>query len=461
MGEDFLLGTETAKALYAQVKELPIFDFHNHLSAEEIYRDREFHNLTEAWLQGDHYKWRAMRAMGISEEKITGGASDREKFNAWAETMPHLIGNPLYHWTHMELRRYFGCDLILNPENADAIWEQTEAVMGEGKISTRKLLAADKVMMAGTTDDPADDLFYHRKLREENMGVRVCPTFRPDRSLGIEKDDFADYMEKLGEAAGKKIDSFAELLEVLKERLVFFCETGCLASDHSLERWIYRKADVAQAEAVFQKKMRGETLSDGEIGSYRSVLLTELAKMYAEKGVVMQLHIGAVRNQSARMLRLFGADAGCDGIDDRICARELTELFSGLDAEDQLPKTVLFGLNPCMNEMLAVLAGSYCREGAPCKVQIAPAWWFCDNKKGMEDQLTCFANLSQLGGFIGMTTDSRSFLSFSRHEYFRRILCNWIGNLVENGEYPNEEKALWEIAGGICCYNAEKFFSRG
>ena len=469
MAEDFLLETETAKRLFEQVKEQPIFDFHNHLSAQEIYEDKQYHNITEVWLYGDHYKWRAMRAMGILEDRITGSASDRERFDAWVSTVPHLIGNPLYHWTHLELKRYFDCDLTVCPEHADAIWEWTKQKLEQG-LTARKLLEMQRVELVGTTDDPADDLHWHRKLQEEGYPIEVCPTFRPDRALGIEKPDFPDYIAKLGQTAEKAITGFAGLVEVLKERLGFFRSLGCMAADHSLERWIFSPltedgkmvSDGSERlEQIWKRRLAGELLSEEEIGGYRSALLLELGRMYAEKGIVMQLHIGAVRNQSERLYQRLGADIGCDGMDDRSVARELTALLSALDQEEALPKTVLYGLNPQMNEMLAVLAGSFGGSGVRCKVQLGPAWWFCDHKKGMEEQMECFASVSMLSGFIGMTTDSRSFLSFTRHEYFRRIFCNLIGKWVEHGEYPGEtlkEQAwLTELVKGVCGENAKKF----
>ncbi len=483
MAEDFLLETETAKQLYEQVEKQPIFDFHNHLSAQEIYEDKGYQTITEVWLYGDHYKWRAMRAMGISEELITGPASDRERFDAWAATVPNLIGNPLYHWTHLELKRYFGCDLTVCPEYADAIWDLTKEKLENG-LTARKLLELQRVEVVGTTDDPADTLKWHQKLKEEGYPIQVCPTFRPDRALGIEKPDFPEYITKLEEAAGQRVTDFTGLVEVLEGRLDFFKELGCVASDHSLERWIFspmfregakfgesaksgqagKPGEASWAAQVFRRRLEGEALNEEEIGCYRSALLLELGRLYAKKGIVMQLHIGAVRNQSERLYRRLGADIGCDGMDDQSVARELTAFLSALDQENLLPKTVLYGLNPQMNEMLAVLAGSFGGAGVRCKVQLGPAWWFSDHKKGMEEQLECFANVSALSGFIGMTTDSRSFLSFTRHEYFRRIFCNLVGAWVERGEYPgktpSEQARLTELVKGVCGENARAFFQR-
>ena len=461
MDENFLLETETARMLYAKAKEMPIFDFHNHLSAKEIYEDKSYQNITEVWLYGDHYKWRGMRACGTPEELVTGPASDRDRFDAWMKTVPQLIGNPLYHWTHLELKRYFGCDLVACPENADAIWELTGKKLREEGLTARKLLEMQNVELLGTTDDPADDLCWHQKLREENYTIRVLPTFRPDRALGIDKADFVEYMDKLGEAAGRKIATFDDLTEVLEERLMFFKSQGCVASDHSIEKWAFDQnvLNGVDLNALYTKRLAGEMLTDEEVGLFRSALLLKLGRVYAREGIVMQLHVGAIRNQSARMFAKLGADVGCDGMDDRSYARELTALLSALDETSELPKIVLYGLNPSMNEFLAILCGSYAQAGIRNKVQLGSAWWFCDHKKGMEDQMECFASESVLAGFVGMTTDSRSFLSFTRHEYFRRILCNLVGKWVEAGEYPYDEAFLVKLVEDISCRNAREFFA--
>lgn len=457
MGEDFLLRTPAAELLYGVVKELPIFDFHNHLSAREIYENRSYGNLTEVWLSGDHYKWRVMRAMGIPEEQITGDAPDREKFNAWARTVPALIGNPLFHWTHLELKRYFGWEKVFGPETADEVWERTKELLQEPEFRIRSLLARQRVRVLCTTDDPADDLRWHELLRREKMEFLVCPTFRPDRALALEREDYPDYLERLSAAAGRPITSVRELLQALETRLDFFQSLGCRASDHSLEHRIYEEGGEERAEAVFAGRLGGKKPDPAGIGCFRGYVLAELGKRYAARGMVMQLHIGADRNQSVRLAGKLGADTGLDGMKDHAVEEELRALFNAMDREDALPKTVLYGLNPGQTEMLAVLAGSFC-GGIPGKVQIGPAWWFNDQKKGIEAQLETFAGCSVLAEFIGMTTDSRSFLSFPRHEYFRRILCGRIGEWVENGEYPADEKLLAQMVRNICYYNAERFF---
>lgn len=458
LAEDFMLPSVAAGRLYEMAERLPIFDFHNHLSAQEIYDDRRYGNLAELWLSGDHYKWRAMRAWGVPESQITGDAPDYEKFQAWAGTVPYLIGNPLYHWTHMELVRYFGCTRQICPEEAEAIWKETGERLKSPEYSTRKLLESQRVAVLCTTDDPADSLEYHRKLREEGYSIRVCPTFRPDQALGIEKPGFAAYIGRLAESCGREIASFAELVAALESRLEYFIRMGCMASDHSLEQWIYQAAQPEEAERAFGKRMAGEELSDQEIGSFRSCLLAALGRMYAQTDTAMQIHIGALRNQCGRLFRSAGADVGCDGMRDTSYVAELAGLLDMLDADGSLPRTILFGLNPKQTEALAVLAASFAGEGAVCRVQIGPAWWFSDNKQGMEAQLTSFANQSLPAGFVGMATDSRSFLSFPRHEYFRRILCGMLGEWVEQGLYPADWARLEEIVGRICYHNAESFF---
>lgn len=461
LSEDFLLDTETAGGLFhTHAKALPIIDFHNHLSPREIYEDRRYENLTQVWLGGDHYKWRAMRAWGVGEEQITGGAGDYEKFLAWADTVSNAIGNPLYHWTHLELLRYFGIRTPLNAKSAGRIWQETRERLSSEAFSARSLLRMQKVRALCTTDDPVDSLEYHKKLRAEGYPVAVLPTFRPEKAIAIEKEGFSAYLEKLGEVCGRQLLTAADLLGALEERLDYFVEAGCRASDHSLEGPFYPPADEREATAVLRKRLSGADLSDGEWAGFHGFLLTELGKKYAKRGLAMQLHIGAMRNNAARIFRRLGPDAGVDGMGDFNFASQLSGLLDGMDQRGELPKTVLYYLNPKDAEMLAVLAGCFQANdrGIRGKVQLGSAWWFCDHKAGMERQLTTLASTGMLPAFIGMLTDSRSFLSFPRHEYFRRILCNVIGGWVEKGEYPAEPDCLGRMVEQICCGNAQAYF---
>ncbi len=461
LSEDFLLETETAKELfYEKAKSLPVIDFHNHLNPKEIYEDRRYDNLTQAWLGGDHYKWRAMRAWGVSEEQITGGAKDYDKFVAWADTVANAIGNPLYHWTHLELLRYFGIRKPLTAQSAGEIWQEANETLHSPGYSARGLLRMQNVKVLCTTDDPADSLEYHRKLRQEGFEIAVLPTFRPEVALGIEKEGFLAYMEKLGGAVGRELLTAADLLDALEKRLDYFVEAGCVASDHSLEGSIFRPSDEEEVTAILRKRRDGKRLTKDECDVYHGFLLSELGKKYAKRGLVMQLHIGAMRNNATRMFRRLGPDAGVDGMGDFPFASQLAALLDDMDRTGELPKTVLYYLNPKDAEMLSVLAGCFQDggQGIRGKLQLGSAWWFCDHKTGMERQLTTLASTGMLPAFIGMLTDSRSFLSFPRHEYFRRILCNVFGGWVERGEYPADLDALKRMVEQICCGNARRYF---
>lgn len=468
MDENFLLGTETAKTLFhIAAKEMPIVDFHNHLSPREIYENKCYDNIADVWLGGDHYKWRAMRSNGISERYVTGDATPYEKFEAWADTVQRAIGNPLYHWTHLELQRYFGIDTPLNPKTAREIWDKCNAKLRTKDYSVRNLLAMQNVKILCTTDDPADSLEWHTKLRNEpDLCFQVLPSFRPEKALGIEKDGFATYLKTLGEAAEVPVtDSAESVLNALINRLDFFVKTGCRVTDHSLESAFYiasgeQKSNKENADKVLRKRLNGEIITEDEAGCYRGYLLSELGKAYAKRNLVMQLHIGAIRNNATRFLGTQGADHGFDSVNDFNYAPQLAALLDSMDRTNELPRTILYCLNSKDLDMLATMAGNFQsnEDGIRGKVQLGSAWWFLDHKTGMEHQLQSLSDVGLLSTFIGMLTDSRSFLSFPRHEYFRRILCNKVGAWVENGEYPNDEAYLSEVIRDICAENAMRYF---
>ncbi len=463
MDKDFLLQTETAKTLYHEhAEKLPIIDFHNHLDTSAILSDTQYDNIAEVWLGGDHYKWRGMRANGISEELITGSkAGGFEQFAAWADTIQNSFGNPLYHWTHLELQRYFGVDTPLSPESAKTIWDACNRKLKTPEFSVRSLLKMQNVEVLCTTDDPADDLENHIKLRESGYEIRVLPTFRPEKAIGIEKEGFQDYIRKLEAKTGMALDSAEAVLECLKKRLQYFVEQGCRVTDHSLESSFYVPATTEQVNGIFSKRMDGVKLSEPECAMYHGYLLTGLGKEYARKGLVMQLHIGALRNNSSRMFQKLGPDHGYDSPADFNYAPELSAMLNVMDETDELPKTVLYYLNPKDAEMLAGMCGNFQgnEQGIRGKMQLGTAWWFCDHKPGMENQMQALENCGLLSTFIGMLTDSRSFLSFPRHEYFRRILCGHIGIAVENGEYPADMNYLGKMVEDICYYNAKAYFN--
>lgn len=459
--DDFLLKTETAKELFHQsAKTAPIIDFHNHLNPQDIYEDRCYDNLSEVWLGGDHYKWRAMRANGVPEELITGDGDPYKKFLAWADTIQNCIGNPLYHWTHLELKRYFGIDDALTTETAPAIWEKCNVLLKTPEYSIRNLLKMQNVEVLCTTDDPIDDLKWHKKLAEEGFEIQVLPTFRPGRALDIEKNDFANYIALLGERTDLEMHSLNDVLQALKKCLTYFIEAGCRVTDHSLESDFFLPASYEEADHIYQKRMRGETLSLEETAKYRGFILTELGREYSRNNLVMQFHIGAIRNNSLRMFQHLGADTGFDSLNDFNYAPQLSALLNAMDLTEELPKTVLYYLNPKDADMLAAMAGNYQSntQNIRGKVQLGSAWWFCDHKRGMERQMNALADTGLISTFIGMLTDSRSFLSFPRHEYFRRILCNLIGSWVEDGEYPADMPYLNTLIRNICYTNAKQYF---
>ena len=462
MDDDFLLETETAKSLFKNVAQnAPIIDYHNHLSPKEIFNDKHSDSITELWLSGDHYKWRAMRAHGISESLITGDADPYEKFEAWADTVEACIGNPLYHWTHLELQRYFGITTPLNKKSAREIYDKCNELLKKDEYSVRNLLRAQKVKALCTTDDPVDSLKYHRKLREEGFDIKVCPSFRPEKAINIEKEGFADYIKLLENASATPITNVKELLEALSYRLDFFKKSGCRVTDHSLENSFYIPASYSEVDEIFHKGLSGKKLTEKELGKYHGYLLSELGKIYAKKGLAMQLHIGAIRSNSKRFFELLGPDTGFDSVNDFNYAPQLSGLLDSMDRDGLLPKTILYCLNSKDMDMLAAMAGNFQsnEEGIRGKVQLGAAWWFLDNRMGMEKQLESLCSVGLISTFAGMLTDSRSFLSFPRHEYFRRILCNKIGNIVENGEYPNNREYLEKLIEDICFNNANEYFN--
>ena len=459
MCEDFLLSNETAKVLYHNhAKNMPIFDYHCHLIPSEIAEDKKYNNIPEIWLYGDHYKWRAMRSFGIDEYYITGEATDFEKFKAFAKTMPYLIGNPIYHWSHLELKRYFGVDETLNENNAEEIWNKCNEVIQKSDFSARSIITKSNVKYIATTDDPADNLEHHIKIaKDENFDCEVRPTLRPDKAIKIGNEGFAEYIKVLGQTENTTITNYKELMEVLEKRVEFFVENGCTITDHALDRVYFKNTNEEEVNEIFIKAINGETLTQDEIEKYATLTMTNLGRIYHKHSMVMQLHIGALRNNNTRMFKKLGPDVGFDSIDDGEVAQPLSKLLDTLDGEDKLPKTILYCLNPKDNEVLGTMLGNFQGGGIAGKIQFGSGWWFNDQKDGMERQMMALSQLGLLSQFVGMLTDSRSFLSYTRHEYFRRILCNYIGGLVENGEYPADMDILGEIIENICYNNAVRY----
>ncbi|TQR17472.1 glucuronate isomerase [Psychrobacillus soli] len=459
MDETFLLSTDTAMSLYNTfAKDLPIIDYHCHLSPKEIYENKTFQNITEAWLYGDHYKWRAMRANGIDEAFITGDATDYDKFLAWSKTIKMTIGNPLYNWTHLELQRYFNVHDILNEETAPGIWEEVNRKLTSEGFGARDLMKMSKVEVVCTTDDPIDTLEYHAKIKDESdFDVKVLPSFRPDKGLEINLDGYLQWVQKLGEVSEVQISNYDDFLNALQTRVEYFHLNGCCVSDHGLNMLMYEETTKKEAETIFAKAFTGEKVSPDEEKKYKSYTLSFLGKQYAKLGWVMQFHMQALRNANTKMYKQLGPDTGFDSINDGQIAEPLSQLLDGLEREDALPKTILYSLNPKDNYVIGSLIGSFQGE-VPGKIQFGTAWWFNDQKDGMLEQMKALANLGLFSRFIGMLTDSRSFLSYTRHEYFRRLVCELIGGWVENGEVPNDMNMLGSIVQGICYQNAKEYF---
>ncbi len=460
MGEDFLLESETARVLYHKfASAMPILDYHCHLSPEEIAKNRRFSNIAEVWLASDHYKWRLMRANGVEEAYITGDAPDREKFRRWTMTLEKAIGNPIYHWSHLELQRYFDYHGVLNADTADEVWQHCNERLQEPGMDARSLIVKSGVTLLCTTDDPADDLRWHRMLREDDtFPVQVLPAFRPEAAMKITDFGFADYMERLGAAAGVAVTDFASLKEALVRRLIFFDSMGCAASDHSSDYAMYEPAKEAEIEEIFGRALSKKPISRTDELKYQTAILLFLAGEYKKLGFVMQLHFGVKRDCDRGRAGKLGPDTGFDCIDTHTPSASLAELLNAMAEGGGLPKTVLYSLNPADNAAIGTVIGCFQDSTCPGKIQQGSAWWFNDSRQGMTDQMTSLANLGLLANFIGMLTDSRSFLSYTRHEYFRRILCSLMGRWVENGEYPWDEERLGGMVKDIAYRNAVRYF---
>ncbi|TRX66070.1 glucuronate isomerase [Carboxylicivirga sp. M1479] len=460
INEDFILSNNTAKELYCIYSSgLPIVDFHNHLNPRQIAEDFQFDNLGQVWLEGDHYKWRAMRINGVDEHSCTGAASDKEKFMAWAATVPNTLGNPLYHWTHLELARYFDIYDLLSPSTAEAIFEETQSKLRSKNFSTRNLLKMQNVEMVGTTDDPADDLRYHQQLKEEGFDIKVLPSFRADNVLKTdEPQGYVAYLEKLGAAADVNISDLDTLLEALDKRHAFFHAVGCRVSDSGPYRFYYSDYTLTEINSIIKKLLSGQRITEEETEKYNTCVMAELARLNHKRGWVQQYHVGPLRNNSIRKFNELGADTGFDSMGAVQNPEKMAAFLNHLDKEDQLCKTILYNLNPADNEMMLTMCGNFNDGSVAAKVQYGAAWWFLDQKVGMEKHLNDLSVLGLLRHFVGMVTDSRSFLSFPRHEYFRRIACNYIGEQVEKGLIPDDESILKPLVEGISYNNAKNYF---
>jgi len=460
MGEDFLLQTKTAELLYNEyAKQMPIIDYHCHLSPQQIAEDIKFENLTQAWLYGDHYKWRAMRTSGVDESYCTGGKSDYEKFEKWAATVPYTMRNPLYHWTHLELKRYFGIHEILDPSSAKSIYENASAQIQTDAFSIKNLIRKMNVKVICTTDDPIDSLEYHKTLAESDFEVKIKPAFRPDKAMEVSSAaNFVAYVKKLEAVTNLSVSSFEDYLFALQNRHDFFASMGCSLSDHGLEEIYVEDFTGQEIESIFAKVHGGKELNVLEQRKFKSCMLLHFAEWDWEKGWVQQYHLGALRNNNSRMLSKLGPDTGWDSIGDFSQAAALSKFLNKLDSEDKLAKTIIYNLNPADNELMASMIGNFNDGSVAGKIQFGSGWWFLDQKDGIIKQLNALSNMGLVSRFVGMLTDSRSFLSFPRHEYFRRILCNLFGDEIENGELPNDTKWVGQIIQDICYNNANDYF---
>jgi glucuronate isomerase len=461
LNEDFLLQTPTAQTLYHDfAANMPIIDYHNHLVPHQIAEDKQFDNITQIWLYGDHYKWRAMRAHGVDEKYITGNASDEEKFMKWAETVPYTMRNPLYHWTHLELQRYFGVTELLNKDSAKRIYDHCSALLRTKEYSVRNLLLNMNVKALCTTDDPIDNLGYHKQIAASGFEIKVLPTFRPDKAMGVDDElIFVEYVNALAEAAGQSIRSLADYKAAIKSRHDFFHEAGCRLSDHGLEHIYAEEFTNEEIELIFERLITGKLISKKEKWQFKSAMLVYFAHLDHARGWTQQFHLGAIRNNNARLLGSLGPDTGFDSIGDFEQAKPLSAFLNYLDSTNQLAKTILYNLNPRDNELLATMTGNFQDGTIVGKMQFGSGWWFLDQKDGMEKQINALSNMGMLSHFVGMLTDSRSFLSFPRHEYFRRILCNLLGQDVENGELPADIAWLGKLVEDISYKNASAFFN--
>ena len=463
LDRDFLLSNEVSKKLFFEhAEKLPIIDYHCHLSPKEIYEDKKFNTITEVWLGsngvGDHYKWRLMREMGIDESYITGDKPDYERFFKFAEAMPYFLGNPMYHWCHLELQRFFGITKTLSASTAKEIYDEANKKLET--LTARKLIEMSNVYMVGTTDDPVDDLHYHELLaKDKSFKTRVIPCLRPDKAMNIERKTFLPWLTQMEKVCNRKITSLQDLLDSLDERVKYFVDHGCVAADHGLDSLYFRRATYEEANEVFLKGLKGEEITIDDQDVYKGYILVHMGRLYHKYGLVQQYHIGAIRNNSKRMFEKLGPDTGYDSIGDDPVAAKLADLLSTLEETNELPKTILYTLNPRDNEVLAGMMNCFQGEGIKGKIQFGTAWWFNDHYDGMNRQLSCLASEGLLSVFVGMLTDSRSFLSYPRHEYFRRILCDFIGRLVENGQYPCDYEILGKIVEDICFNNAYHYFN--
>lgn len=458
--ENFLLSTATAQRLYHEyAKDMPIIDYHNHLPPDEMAADKQFENITRVWLNGDHYKWRAMRTNGVDESYITGDKSDWEKFEAWAATVPYTLRNPLYHWTHLELQRYFGIHEILNADSAWTIYEQASAMLRTPAFSVRGLLEKMNVRLLCTTDDPVDNLAYHQQIRKDGWKVRVLPAFRPDKAMNVDSvAGFNNYLTQLEKAADVSISTYNDYLAALKKRHDFFTDNACRVSDHGLEEIYAEDYTSTEIAGIFAKIRSGGELTLPENRKFKSAMLVTFAEWDWEKGYVQQYHLGALRNNNSRRLSQLGADTGWDSIGDFSQARALSKFLDRLDGNNTLAKTIIYNLNPADNELFATMIGNFNDGSAAGKIQWGSAWWFLDQKDGMIKQLNALSNMGLVSKMVGMLTDSRSFLSFPRHEYFRRLLCNLFGEEIENGELPNDIAWTGKVIQDICYNNAKNYF---
>lgn len=459
LDEEFLLSSDTAKKLYHEyAKTMPILDYHCHLSPQEIYEDKKFENIAQVWLGGDHYKWRQMRANGVEEKYITGDAPDREKFQKWAETLEMAIGNPLYHWSHLELKRFFGYDGYLNSDTAEEVWNICNEKLQNG-LTARKMIKMSHVTLVCTTDDPADSLEWHRKIAEDKtFDVQVLPAWRPDKAMYIEKSDYTEYLKKLGAVSGTAITDFGALMEALKKRMDFFGKNGCVISDHGLPYIMYEPASENEINEIFTKRLSGDSLTIMEERKFKTAFLSAMGREYHRRNWAMQLHYGVKRDNNERIFRELGPDAGIDCIGNYEPSAEMAEFLNALEKNGELPRTIIYSLNPADDASIGTIIGCFQDDSVIGKIQQGSAWWFNDHKAGMTNQMISLANLGLLGNFIGMLTDSRSFLSYTRHEYFRRILCELIGGWVENGEYPADWRTLEKIVRGVSYKNAVRYF---
>jgi glucuronate isomerase len=456
--DNFMLNSKEAEILYHEyAKKMPIIDYHNHLSPKQIAEDLPIENITDAWLNGDHYKWRAMRANGIDENFITGNSSKEEKFNNWAATVPYTLRNPLFHWTQLELKRYFNIESILQPSSASEIYKKANAVL-ENKTPSQ-LLEQMKVEVICTTDDPVDDLAYHKVIANKNIFTKVLPTFRPDALILIGTDKFSSYLKTLETSVGFSIKNLEEFLKAVEIRIDYFNENGCRLSDYGLEQIYAVDFTEEAAAAIFKKRVDGIKITNDESNLYASCILYKLCKMYHAKGWVQQFHLGALRNNNNRLMKQIGADSGCDSIGDFSQAEAMSKLFNMLDTENCLSKTITYNLNPSQNEVFATMMGNYSEGGIPGKMQYGSGWWFLDQKDGMEKQLNTLSSLGLLSRFVGMLTDSRSLLSFPRHEYFRRILCNLLAEDINKGLVPYDLSFVGKMVQDICYNNAVNYFN--